>query len=195
MLDGDPELRGRLIRVEVTGMIVRYVLRADSGDPPEAVVELRDRAVRQSEPREVTRSFYVRGVGGVSDPPDLARRVHTALLAADDGSLRLQPGDVMATGERPLLHSVLIALVLAALLGLLLGLVPLGKLCVEALRGERWVLGILALGVVLRLLIEARLVEMGIGYQLTRYADELLMPRYGAGTTTLHHLLFQARHV
>ena len=191
MLEADADLRDRLLRVEVTGTVVRYVLRADSGDPPEAVVELRDRAARQSEPREVTRSFYVRGVGGVSDPPDLAQRVHAALLAADDGSLRLQAGDVMATGARPLLHSVLIGLVLAALLGLLAGCVPLARLCAQTLRGQRWVLLILALGVVLRLVIEARLVEMGIGYQLTRYADELLMPRYGAGTTTLHHLIFQ----
>jgi len=191
MLDADAALRARVLRVEVGPELVRYVLRADSGDPPEAVIELRNRAERQSDPREVTRSFYVRGVGGVSDPPDLARRVHGALLTADDGSLRLQAGDVMATGERPALHSVLIALVLVALLGLLVGLVPLARVCAAELRGQRLVLGLLAAGALLRLLIPGRLVEMGIGYQLVRYADELMLPRYGAGTTTLHHLVFQ----
>ncbi|MGB0592217.1 MAG: hypothetical protein ACPGU1_21240 [Myxococcota bacterium] len=191
MLASDTELRGRLLRVDVTPELVRYVLRMDSGDPAEAVVELRNRAARQSDPREVTASFYVRGVGGVTDPPDLARRVHAAVLSADDGRLRLSAGDALATGERPPLHTALIALVLVTLLGLLVGLVPLARLCVADLRGQRVVLGVLAAGAALRFVIEGRLVEMGIGYQLVRYADELLMPRYGAGTTTLHHLVFQ----
>ena len=196
MLDSDAGLKARLLRVEVTPARVRYVLRADSGPaedggPPVALVELRDRSPRMSDPREVTRSFFVQAVGGVSDPPDLAARVHAALGAGDDGTLRLQPDDVMATGERPSLHTLLISLTLAALLGLLLALPWLLREAAREGRGERVAWGILLAGVVLRFVLPTRLVEMGIGYQLARYADELILPRYGAGTTTLHHVIFQ----
>ena len=44
MLSSDVELHGRILRVDVTPELVRYVLRMESGEPPEAIVELRNRA-------------------------------------------------------------------------------------------------------------------------------------------------------
>ncbi len=197
LVDAEPDLEDRLLRVELEPTRARLVFRGDApgpdGAPPESVVELKDRTPRQSDPDEVTRSFFVQG-RGVTSPPDLAARVHAAILAADDGSLRLQAEDVMATGERPWLHTLLIALSALFLLGLLAVLVPLlgtsaGILGRADHRAITWVL--LGAGVVLRLVLDYRMVEMGIGYQLARLADELILPRYGAGTTTLHHALFQ----
>ncbi len=61
----------------------------------------------------------------------------------------------------------------------------------DTLRGERLAWALLGAGVLLRLVMPHRMIEMGIGYQLARFAEELILPRYGAGTTTLHHGLFQ----
>ncbi len=193
MLRSDSVLVERLIRTEVTPTRVRYVLRADSCEPaeaPEVVVELRDRAPRQDDPSEATRSFFVLALGGVTDPPDLARRVHDAVATADDGTLRLQAEDAMASLERSWLHRLLIGLALAAIAGLLLTLPWVLRAAWRELRAERWVWGMIAAGTALRLVLPSRLVELNIGYQLARYADELLLPRYGSATTTLHHLVF-----
>ncbi|MEC9071936.1 MAG: hypothetical protein VX938_06125 [Myxococcota bacterium] len=189
LLSSDDELLGRLLRVELEPTRVAYVLRTDDGG--ETVVELRNRTPRQSHPDEVTRSFFVQGLGGVTNPPDLASRLHTAVGRADDGTLRLAPADVMATGERPPLHTGLIVATLLTFLGLLVVSGSLVRVIREELSGDRWVWGLLFVGSLLRLVLPGRLVEMGIGYQLTRLAGDLTLPRYGAGTTTLHHLVFQ----
>lgn len=217
LVAADPELASRLLRVEVSPARVRYVFRAGAGgtpptrggdaepgeaegegppaesapeSSPESSVVLRDRTPRQSDPTEVTRSFFVQGLG-VTDPPDLAKRVHAAVLAADDGSLRLEPQDVMATGERPWLHLVLVALSALFLLALVLALPFLFRAAAGVLGRDPVVWSLLGAGAALRLALPYRMVEMGIGYQLVRLADELTLPRYGAGTTTLHHAVFQ----
>ncbi len=210
LLAADPELVRRLARVDVEPARATYHLRGDDG--AEALVELIDRGPGQDDPAEVTRSFYVRGLGAMSSPPDLALRVHRAVMAADDGSLRLKPRDVMASGARPPLHWVLIALTCLCL-AVLAGATPwVLRSAFRALalggpgppatppstedadapvpRGPTApLLALLAIGAALRLLLPGRLIEMGIGYQLVRFADTLTLPRYGAGTTTLHHLL------
>jgi hypothetical protein len=194
-LGSDPDLAGRLTKVEVTTSRVRYHLRGDGGDVH--VVELRPRSPRQSHPDEVTTSFFIQGVGPLADPPDLTARVHRAVASADDGSLRLAPEHVMSRGERSTLHWILIALSALALLALALGSRGLARAVRQTLGPGRLVWWLLGLGVVLRLVLPYRMVEMGIGYQLTRLAEELLLPRYGAGTVTLHHgvmALFGADH-
>ncbi len=188
-LASDADLVRRLARIEITTSRVRYHLQGDGG--AEHVVELRPRSPRQSHPAEVTQSFFVQGVGALPDHPDLVTRVHAALSASDDGTLTLTPEHVMARGERPALHVLLIALSALALLILMLGARPLARAVRETLSGERWVWWVLGLGMILRLVLPYRMVEMGIGYQLTRLAEELLLPRYGAGTVTLHHAVMQ----
>ena len=187
-LAGDADLLARLSRVEVEDAVVRYHLRTDSGAA--LVVELTDRSARTNDPAEVTRSFVVVPVGGVPDPPDLAARVHAAVRAADDGTLRLQAPHVLSRGELPPLHLALVVLSGLLLLSLLLVAPVVTRWAAQTLRGERLALALLAAGVALRLLLPHRMVEMGIGYQLARFADELILPRYGAGTTTLHHAVF-----
>ena len=191
LLTSDPDLLTRLIDVSVSDTEVQYTLKCDSGEPPQTVVVLKNRASWQSDPNEVTRSFFVQGIGGISDPPDLARRVHQAVSRADDGALRLGAQDVMASGEMPTSHRVLIGLSVLALLGIVIGMWGALWSAMTALRPYPMVLGVLGIGAALRLLIPPRMVEMGIGYQLTRYADTLTLPRYGAGTTTLHHAIFE----
>lgn len=188
-LASDSDLSERVTQIEVTPSRVRYHLRGDGGQ--DHVVELRPRAPRQSHPAEVTRSFFVQGVGPLPDPPDLVNRLHTAISKSDDGTLTLSPEHVMAQGERPALHVLLIILSALALLMLLWGARSLAAAVRETLASERWIWWVLGLGMVLRLALPYRMVEMGIGYQLTRLADELLLPRYGAGTVTLHHAVMQ----
>ncbi len=195
-LASDPDLLSRVNSIEISPSRVRYLLKGDGGG--EHVVELRPRSPRQSHPAEVTRSFFVQGVGALPNPPDLVTRVHAALSQSDDGTLTLTPEHVMARGERPALHVLLIVLSALALLVLVLGAKPLGRAVRETLAGERWVWWILGLGMLLRIVLPYRMVEMGIGYQLTRLAEDLLLPRYGAGTVTLHHgvmQIFGADHV
>ena len=189
LVSSDPELVERVERVEVEPHRARFHLRGDGAQTH--VVELRPRSPRQSHPAEVTMSFFIQGVGALPDPPDLVARVHAAVGRADDGSLQLVPDHVMARGERPLLHQLLIALSALALVVLLLGARPLARAVGATLGRDRVVWTLLALGVLLRLALPYRMVEMGIGYQLTRLADELLLPRYGAGTVTLHHVIMQ----
>lgn len=188
-LRSDPDLSERLTKVELRPTRARYHLRGDGGGVH--VIDLRPRSPRQSHPAEVTRSFFVQGVGPLPDPPDLVTRLHAAVSRSDDGTLTLSPEHVMAQGERPILHVVLILLSALALLTLLWGGRALASAIGETLGPERWVWWILGLGMVLRLALPYRMVEMGIGYQLTRLAEELLLPRYGAGTVTLHHAVMQ----
>ena len=189
LLATDPDLTARIVQVEPGPKRVRYHLRTDDGGV--AIVTLRARSPRQSDPTEVTRSFFVEGLGPLPHPPDLVERVRTAVAQADDGSLALDT-DVMATGERTWLHWVLIVLSALCLLMLVAGLPRLLAASWSTLGPDRLVWILLGLGVALRLALPYRLVEMGIGYQLARLADELALPRYGAGTTTLHHVVFQA---
>lgn len=214
LIAGDPDLVRRLERVDVEPARATYTLSSDDGG--QAQVELLDRGPGQDDPVEVTRSFYIRGLGAISSPPDLALRVHRAVMAADDGSLRLTPRDVMASGALTPLHWVLIALA-SLCLAVLVGAAPwvlraaLRTLTRSAApdpqvnppptadadaayhRASRGaaapLLTLLGIGAALRLFLPGRLIEMGIGYQLVRFADTLALPRYGAGTTTLHHLI------
>ncbi|MEZ4265740.1 MAG: hypothetical protein R3F39_05125 [Myxococcota bacterium] len=189
LIAADPDLVRRLERVEVEPASATYHLRGDDGG--EALVELIDRGPGQDDPAEVTRSFYIRALGPLSSPPDLALRLHRAVMAADDGSLRLAPRDVMASGERPALHWALIALSCICLALLLVATPWVLRAAFRVLGRDALLLALLAIGAALRLALPGRLVEMGIGYQLVRFADALTLPRYGAGTTTLHHLVFQ----
>lgn len=187
LLAPDADLARRLERVDVEPARATYHLRGDDGG--QALVELIDRGPGQDDPAEVTRSFYVRGLGAISSPPDLALRVHRAVMATDDGTLRLRPRDVMASGARPPLHWVLIGLVGLCLAVLVAATPWVLRAAFRALGPNAPLLALLTLGAALRLLLPGRLIEMGIGYQLVRFADTLALPRYGAGTTTLHHLV------
>jgi hypothetical protein len=189
LLAPDPDLARRLLALDLTPARAVYHLRGDDGST--AQVELIDRGVGQDDPAEVTRSFHVRGLGALTSPPDLPLRVHRAVMATDDGALRLAPQDVMARGERPPLHTALIALSALCLLILALATPLVLRAAFRVLGPHPPLLAVLAVGAALRLALPGRLVEMGIGYQLVRFADTLTLPRYGAGTTTLHHLVFR----
>ena len=188
LLASDADVVARVLAVEVREDRVRYRFRTDEG--PELGLELTARAASLSNPADTTSSFHLRFEGGVVSPADLPSRVHAAVRAADDGSLRLAAPSTFVSHERTGLHRVLWWLAVLLGMGLLVVAWPVAREVREVLRGERLAWGLLIVGMVLRLVLPARLTEFGIGYMLTDYADALIMPRYGASVPALHHALF-----
>ncbi len=194
LLDADADVRGRLVGLDVGARRVLYRFRTDDGDETLAV-ELIDRPQGRSNPREATDHFLVLARGGLVSPPDLPRRVHAAIAAGDDGSLRLQPSHSGTSLQRTWLETLLVALSALCLLALVLVSWPLARAAAHELRGEPLALALLAVGALLRLALPGRFVEMGIVFQLTEMAEALQIPRYGAAVPTLHHAVFQVAGV